>query len=123
VNGSRNIVKHATRRAARGEKTVTIDVTIQSNGYDVRDRGGRVTLLPDVVEVRFNTKAGKIDVARGTRDRLATALRKAGYDVRWHDENPAVVLGAMTSPAKAAASRRNGRLSKGPKPLKPTTGR
>lgn len=92
-----------------------IDVTVQSNGYDMRQQGKRIHLLPDVLEVRYNTRGGKIDIVRGTRDKLASALRKAGYDVVWIDQNPAVVLGAMTSQRKAEASRKNGAKHKGTK--------
>lgn len=95
---------------------MTIDVTLQSNGYDVRARGGRIFLQPDVLEARYNTRgADKIDVVRGGRDKIAAALRRAGYEVSWLDQNPAVVLGAMTSDRKAAAARTNGAKHKGTK--------
>jgi hypothetical protein len=94
---------------------MTLDVTTQTNGYDLRQRGGRIRLLPEVLEVRFNTRMGSIDVVRGPRDKLAASLRKAGYEVQWVDENPAVVLGAMTSQRKADAARKNGARHKGTK--------
>jgi hypothetical protein len=94
---------------------MTMDLTVQQNGYDIRERGTRVRLLPEVLEVRFNGRQGGIDIVRGGRDKIASALRAAGYAVAWLDDNPAVVLGSMTSPAKAAAARRNGAKHKGTK--------
>jgi hypothetical protein len=94
---------------------MTMDLTVQQNGYDIRERGTRVRLLPEVVEVRYNARKGGIEVVRGGRDKIASALRGAGYEVIWLDDNPAVVLGAMTSDKKAAAARRNGAMHKGTK--------
>lgn len=90
-----------------------IDVTTQRNGYDMRARGTPVSLPPDVIEVTYNTPRGAVEIVRGGRDKIAAALRAAGYHVSWIDSNPAVVLGSMTSPAKAAAARRNGARHKG----------
>lgn len=89
---------------------MTIDVTVQQNGYDLREQGGKVRLPPEVVEVRYNRKpGGAVDHVRGDRSRIAATLREHGYEVAWIDDNPAVVLGSRTSEAKAAAARRNGR--------------
>jgi hypothetical protein len=92
-----------------------IDVTTQTNGYDLRERGGRVRLPPEVIEVSYTTRRGTIDIVRGTRDKIASALRAAGYAVEWIDDNPARVLGAMTSPRKAETARANGAKHKGTK--------
>lgn len=92
-----------------------IDVTIQTSGHDLRTKGEAVYLQPGVIEARYNTRRGAVDIVRGSRDKIAAALRAAGYTVQWVDPNPARVLGAMTSPAKADAARKNGAKNKGRK--------
>jgi len=92
-----------------------IDVTVQSNGFDMRAKGQQVYLQPGVQEARYNTRKGAVDIVRGGRDKIAAALRAAGYEVSWVDPNPARVLGAMTSSAKADAARKNGAKNKGRK--------
>jgi len=91
-----------------------IDVTIQTTGTDYREAGGVVRLPPEVQMVRYNprdsTRAAEVI---GDRRKLARTLREAGYTVEWADPNPAVALGSRTSPARAAASAANGRLSPG----------
>jgi len=91
---------------------VTIDVTVQKGGATAREP---VYLQPGITEARYSTKRGAVDIVRGGRDKIAAALRAAGYEVNWVDPNPARVLGAMTSQAKADAARRNGAKNKGRK--------
>jgi len=93
---------------------MTLDVTIQTNGTDYREQALTVRLPPEVHQVRYNPKdSTRTAEAVGDRRKLARTLREAGYAVCWDDENPAVVRGSRTSPARAAASAHNGTLSKG----------
>jgi hypothetical protein len=93
---------------------VTIDVTIQTNGTDYRAQGTTVRLPPEVHQVRYNpADSGRTAEVIGDRRKLARTLREAGYTVVWEDDNPAVALGSRTSPARKAASAKNGTLSRG----------
>ena len=92
---------------------MTLDVTIQMNGYDCK-AGTVVRLPPEVQQVRYNpADSTRTAEVVGDRRKLARVLREAGYTVEWTDDNPAVVLGSRTSPARAAASAQNGKLSPG----------
>lgn len=105
-----------------------IDVTLQTCGVDYRELATTVHLPPEVLEVRYNPRDSmRAREVAGPRRKLARVLRDAGYLVVWDDPNPAVALASRTSPARAAANRANGRLSKGrpraevrlcPEPLK-----
>lgn len=91
-----------------------IDVSIQTNGVDYRQLGSTVYLPPDVLEVRYNPSGSTRAVEQaGDRPKLARLLRSAGYTVQWSDQNPAVALASRVSPARSAASRRNGKQSHG----------
>ena len=91
---------------------MTIDATVQKGGW--WPRGARLPPAGDH-RGRYSTKRGAVDIVRGNRDKIAAALRAAGYEVSWVDPNPARVLGAMTSQAKADAARKNGAKNKGRK--------
>ena len=91
-----------------------IDVTVQMNGVDYRASGTPVHLPPEVAAIRYNPADGtRAQEVFGSRPKLSDLLRRAGYNVRWEDDNTQRAYGARTSPAKAEAARVNGARSAG----------
>lgn len=95
-----------------------IDVSVQTNGVDYRERGAPVVVPQQVIEARYNPRGSQRAIeVRGNRAKIAELLRKAGYNVQEGEpadlRTAASLLGSRTSPAKAKAARLNGARSKG----------